>query len=324
MPRILCIGDCHFQRDNVEETSILYSKMNDYLSNNKFDFLVVMGDVLHNHAMVHTGSLNRAIDFLRMISSFSKTYVIVGNHDYINNTEFLSQNHWLNCLKSWKGLTVVDKPMMIEGFVFCPYVYDGRFIEALDKVEDWMSAHCIFSHVNIQGADMGNSIITENADVWEKDFPLLISGHIHKPQMLGENMYYTGSVLQVACNEDCDKSVMDVTIEGGKREIKRVSLELPCKKIINVKMSNIDEIKLPENTGNVTYILYIESSESFGDFVKTTIYKNLCKKLGKKNIKLKTIKKTMQKIHTGTFNDILKSKIKGDVGMEEFYKYLQE
>jgi hypothetical protein len=79
----------------------------------------------------------------------------VGNHDYINCSQFLTGNHWLNCVKHLPNLTVVDT--LVEerinnfNFVFLPFTPDGRFIEALDtgkttrhvRVE---TSDCIFGH----------------------------------------------------------------------------------------------------------------------------------------------------------------------------------
>ena len=35
--------------------------------------------------------------------------LLVGNHDYINNQQFLTNNHWMNAMKDWNNVTIIDK-----------------------------------------------------------------------------------------------------------------------------------------------------------------------------------------------------------------------
>ena len=54
----------------------------------------------------------------------------------INHDQFLTNNHWMNALKQWENVTIVDKVLHIEvdtkDLLFCPFVAPGRFIEALE------------------------------------------------------------------------------------------------------------------------------------------------------------------------------------------------
>ena len=48
------------------------------------------------------------------MSEISTTYILVGNHDLINNQQFLSTNHWMNALKDWPNIFIVDKPTTLS------------------------------------------------------------------------------------------------------------------------------------------------------------------------------------------------------------------
>ena len=51
------------------------------------------------------------------MSNITKTIVIVGNHDLINNQQFLTQNHWMNAMKDWENVRVIDDVEEIDNFI---------------------------------------------------------------------------------------------------------------------------------------------------------------------------------------------------------------
>ena len=106
--RILCIGDPHFKVENLVEVDEFVSKLIPLIEERKPDFIVVLGDLLHTHERLHTTALNKAYEFIDKLRNLSKTFVIVGNHDYIQNQQFLTSNHWMNGMKEWENVTVVD------------------------------------------------------------------------------------------------------------------------------------------------------------------------------------------------------------------------
>ena len=80
--------------------------------------------------------LNKAYHFVKTMSRIAKTIVIVGNHDLINNQQFLTQNHWMNAMKQWENVTVCDDVFIENNFLYAPYVPNGRFMEAISKCEN--------------------------------------------------------------------------------------------------------------------------------------------------------------------------------------------
>jgi DNA repair exonuclease SbcCD nuclease subunit len=291
----LCIGDPHFKLDNIDDTRQFISNLDKYLSaHEEIDYIVVMGDVLHTHEKLHTVALNIAVDFFKMLVSHERNiYCLVGNHDATSNTIFLTTNHWMNILKGWDYLTIVDYPIKVEiqnsFVVMCPYVPEGRFIEALDKVEDWKDASIIFGHQTINGAKMG-MIVAKDIDEWKDCYPILISGHIHDKQIIGDNVYYTGSSLQHSFGEGSDKSLTkfnfrkDIKIE----EFEEVYLEIKKKKIIYADVSELDEIQ-EKLKDEVEYKIVLSGNESeFKALKNSTLYKETIGLDNVKDIKFKT------------------------------------
>jgi DNA repair exonuclease SbcCD nuclease subunit len=255
MTRILFISDIHFKHSNVQETDIMIKKLKEI---NDYDFAVLAGDILDTHERVDVQLLNRAYHMIDVLLQNKKhVFICVGNHDMINNQQFLTTNHWMNGIKKWPNVTVVDvKPVMHhDGFIFLPYVYPGRLREVLDMQPDWKSAKCIFAHQEIRGCKMG-PFVSKDGDEWELDMPLIISGHIHERQRPQPNVFYPGSVITHAYgkqqSEDQGLSIFTFH-ENEPHEEERISLGLKSKKTIYV---NVDgDLKLEENSNSHTRIV---------------------------------------------------------------------
>ena len=297
MKNILCIGDPHFRVDNIEETQQFTSNLSKYLDENEIDMIIVMGDVLHTHEKIHTFALNAAFDFFKMLSSKNKpVYSLVGNHDATSNTIFLTNNHWMNVLKGWKNLTIIDYPLKVQVennfIVLCPYVPDGRFKEALNHIDDWKESICVFGHQLIDGAKMG-MIVAKDVENWNENYPMLVSGHIHDKQWIGKNVYYTGSSLQHGFGETGDKSLSLVKLpyeSDGKNNIlvEEIYLEIKKKKIIYADVSDLDEIKEKLNE-DIEYKIVLSGNENdFKALKNSSLYKDTLKLDNIKDIKFKT------------------------------------
>ena len=200
--KIITIGDPHFKINNIREIQDFTEKFFCYLESIiKPDLIVVLGDILHNHERVNIQVMNRAQEFIKKLSEISLTYIIVGNHDMANPSVFLTKDHWMNAMKDWDNIVIVDKPIIfnIKGYIFTfiPYVLPGLFSKALDQLDEeiWKNSSTIFCHQEFQGSKMG-AIVSETGDKWPSDYPFICSGHIHENQIIGENIYYPGSALQ--------------------------------------------------------------------------------------------------------------------------------
>ena len=87
---ILVIGDPHFTPENPVKFTRFIQETVRVLQETMPQFVVVLGDVLHTHEKLHTLALNMALKFIIEVSSICETFVLVGNHDMINNSQFLA------------------------------------------------------------------------------------------------------------------------------------------------------------------------------------------------------------------------------------------
>lgn len=139
---VLTIGDPHFKISNPIESEEMMSKLIILAEKMQPDLIVCLGDILDRHETIHVTPLSSATQFLYQLEQIAPLYVIIGNHDRPNNSDFLSGQHPFNALKMWKNTVVVDKVIKATfknyyEFIFVPYVYPGRFAEAIGTVSNW-------------------------------------------------------------------------------------------------------------------------------------------------------------------------------------------
>ena len=317
--KILTIGDPHFKKTNIPDCDLLIVRLKDLIIKESPEYIVILGDVLDTHETIDECPLNKAYELINMCREYAPTYILVGNHDYRNNSQFLTENHWMNGVKEWDNCVVVDKVVLLEiknenknqKFYLVPYVPEGRFIEALEtycSVEEWSTASSIFCHQEFLGCKMG-AFVSEKGDDWKQTSPFIISGHIHQQQQPQPNIYYTGSSLQNAFGES-ERNI--IAIFEWKNNIKtptirEIDLDLPRKKIIYMDMDKVDDYVIDKCKDNSKLKLTLTGhTEEFKTFKKTLKYQELVKnniKVVFKGVKEITTTKKSDKV---LFKDVLR------------------
>lgn len=293
--KILFIGDPHIKTDNHEEIDILMLELKKICESNQFNHIIIGGDLMHYHERIFTQALNKSLEFITFLSIFAPVHILVGNHDMINNQQFLTSNHWLNVFSHYKNVKIVEKPIVLMEkektgstftFLMCPYVYPGRFIEAIETVsKDWKTYNVIFAHQEFKGCKMG-AIVSKDGDEWNENFPQIISGHIHDNQTPQKNIYYPGSPLQHAFG-DTDKRVICIIDEKGV--ITNIDLDVPKKTIIKKTVSDISKVNIKDLHSHLK-IKLTATPEEFKAFKQTQQYKECIEKGVKIQLDVKPIK----------------------------------
>jgi len=235
---ILLVGDPHFKTDNVLETENFVSKTLKYVEENKnnIKFIVILGDILDTHEKIHIQPLCNAVNFITELSKLIFTFVLIGNHDRINNSDFLTESHPFTGLKRTPNLRIIDTTFKHKNFIFVPYVPNGKFMDALEKIDfnpEEKNTY-IFAHQEFKGCKMGG-IISETGDIWPEEYPLVISGHIHDFQIPQKNIIYTGTPYQQGYNDSAEKGLLLLKINENSYEYERINLEVIKKKIFNFR-----------------------------------------------------------------------------------------
>jgi DNA repair exonuclease SbcCD nuclease subunit len=293
---VLFIGDPHIQVSNAPEVNMFIERVTKLAQEKKPDIVVIAGDLLHTHERLHTLALNKAYELVNNMREVSKTYILVGNHDLINNQQFLTNNHWMNGMKNWDNVVIVDtvltETINEEKFLFVPYVPPGRFVEALNTLgEKWDDVACIFAHQEFSGCKMG-AIVSVEGDKWSLTNPCVISGHIHSRQFPQENIYYTGSAMQHAFGESEKNIIAYLTFnKTDKYQLDEINLDLPRKKIVYLDVDSISDYAPPETDDKIK-VTVSGGYEEFKALKKTKKYKKLVEKGVKITFKAKKIERT--------------------------------
>lgn len=267
----IAIGDPHFKASNVPEATVMVDRICQKIKDLDPTFVVCLGDILHTHEKIHVEPLCLATSFLLRMAQLKPTYLIIGNHDRPNNSDFLTNKHAFNGLKDHPNMYIIDTTKEYKigdyRFVFVPYVYPGRFMEALNKIENPLTeTKCIFAHQEFLGAKMG-AIESTVGDPWPIINPLVVSGHIHDYDDLQTNMIYTGTPMQHAFGDRDDKTIsLFEFIPIQKEEDKgwkqtRLELNLIKRKIVRMKCSELNNDWQPPKNCLVKLILYGSDAE---------------------------------------------------------------
>jgi len=265
--KCLTIGDPHFKVSNIEEMKEWSSRVINVAKEVKPDFIVNLGDTLDTHEKIHVVPLVDSIEFMRELSLIAPLFVVIGNHDRMNNSDFLSKYHPFSAMKYWNNTYIVDTPIeaVIGTFrmIFCPYVFPGRFMEALENIESYhISTACIFAHQELYGTHMV-AIKTEKGDKWPLNYPLVATGHIHDYSRPQTNIINVGCSKQHAFGDHTDKtlSIFNFTkdendqfipVEGIGYTEERVGLGMKMRKIIYLNVDDVLDYNPPTD-----YILKI-------------------------------------------------------------------
>lgn len=131
----LVIGDFHFKVSNVQDTDLMTIEIIKIAEEIKPDYIVCLGDTLDRHESIHVTPLENAIKILDALRKIAPLYILIGNHDRPNNSNFLTTEHPFTAVKHWENTYIADncieQTIKDRLFLFVPYVPPGRLHEAL-------------------------------------------------------------------------------------------------------------------------------------------------------------------------------------------------
>jgi hypothetical protein len=296
MLKILLIGDTHFKVDNALESDDFISKCLDYVDTEKenLDLVVLLGDILDTHEKINLLPFYRATNFIINLSKLVKTFVLIGNHDRLNNAVFLTDEHPFIGLKEHNpNLLIVDEVVEYLDMLFVPYVPKGKFMKALhtvypppdpknpdpDNEFNLGNYSVVFAHQEFIGAKMLD-YESQDGDYWSLDNPPVYSGHIHQYQRL-RNVIYVGTPFQTSFTDDDNKRLMLLTLDEDIQE-ERIELPLVKKRQITINVKDVSSYEIDED-----YItrLIIEGEDKA--IRKVILNKDIAQKLKHPNIRYK-------------------------------------
>ena len=303
--KLLLIGDPHFSENQATVIDKFIQEVYK-LDLANYEKIIILGDILDTHEKVNLRSLCKAIDFIKYLSKHSKTYVLIGNHDRINNSVYLTEEHPFTGLKGLKNIYIIDKPFSEDNYLYVPYVETGRFKEAiedynLEKIEK------IFAHQEFLG-----SIFNDRGDPIPET--ITYSGHIHNYRKI-KNLTYVGTPFQHSYYDNDDKFLLEIddNIE------KKIYLEIKKKRVVELKLSELLDYKVDKNYYTKLIIREDKKLLKNKTIGKILNDEHITYRLVKDNISLKhnIIKKDIK------FKNLLMENLKHDKNLLALYNKLE-
>jgi DNA repair exonuclease SbcCD nuclease subunit len=221
----IVISDLHFNIKNLELASsalrAAISKAEDLNVP-----LIIAGDLNDTKAIIRAEVANRLISIL--MSKRCKTYVLVGNHDLINEK---GSDHSLNFLRPFAIIVDYNLGLVLKDtqLILIPYLSNTQYLKTdlLSVPKDSI----LIMHQGFLGAAMGDYIQDKTSIDPElvKNFTV-ISGHYHRHQTIG-TVTYVGNPYTMSYGEanDGPKGFLILNSDGSytrellnlRRHIKR-------------------------------------------------------------------------------------------------------
>lgn len=268
----LLVGDLHIMDRTIVQFNEFSLFIFELIAERRPAKVVLLGDILHFHNKVDVNYLNVALGFIDRLRKECEVVLLAGNHDKINQEAFLQPNTWMNALKYWEKVQVVDFPVVVGEVLYCPHVPAGRFREALQKVS-LSGVKVIFCHQEFKGCLMNHFQSVNGDDLSEtEDFPLVISGHIHKKQRLGQRVFYPGTPYPTAHDES---GGIVVLFHLDSLRTEEISTRITQKETITLRVVDLrDDL---EASANIKYIIEGTRTE-LALFRKSKLHRRLSSK----------------------------------------------
>lgn len=241
--RILHTSDWHlgkrlFKLDRAQEHELFLNWLIDTIKSRNIDLLLIAGDIFDTPTPPHQ-SLETFYNFLHRLSVETKaeTLIIAGNHDSGLLLEAPSKILAPHRVKVWGKLSPkqTDHWMKIGNVDICAIPFfrsyellpqgEGDALEALKTYleKEKSGPQLLMLHhlagmyeaagseqvINLSGVDSIPSDIL-------KSFDYVALGHIHKPQKIASQSYYSGSPIPLRFSETLRKSVVIIEESDGK------------------------------------------------------------------------------------------------------------
>lgn len=247
MSKILCVGDIHLSHTRLNLCEQVLNWIAEVIRDLKPDGVVYLGDEFDTHAVIRAECLGIWTNHLNKTLKYCPTYWLLGNHAMYKPND--SKYNALIPFMGWKMryLNIVTSSTEIDGFGFVPYLCHGQTWE--DETKDFKS-DIVFTHNTFVGADFGFKLATEGVSQAEIAQSLVISGHIHKRQILtynesGCSVCYPGTPYSWS-GHDVDEKKGLMLFDSETRQFEFIESPFPMWRRLEVDLTSCNEILVPD------------------------------------------------------------------------------
>lgn len=229
---LLVFSDLHmynnFSRSYMLETGMtlwvqnqmkVVDQIKEYGISNKIHMMIFNGDLFEERSRIPQDLYNLTWDKFNELSKHFTIIMNTGNHDKTKITN--------NSLRPFSSIaTIATEPIDFTSedtiIRIIPY---GMVNDESLKVPDTKHNKILFTHEDINGLTYGHNDCKSQAPLKKelfKDWGLVVNGHIHTPQKMG-NIYNIGSCMKHEFGDESDRGFIHI----NNLNIKTIKTESP-------------------------------------------------------------------------------------------------
>ncbi len=189
----------------------------------KIDCIFLCGDIF-NQDFITLSQLERLNSLFKTVSD-TKIFIIFGNHDpYINDSKF-------------KYIKIPSNVFIFKEDKINSFNFEDYNIYGISYKDRMLNKNSYFDNLNLEYEKINilllhGDFINENSnymglslrDIKDLGFDYIALGHIHKPQILMENIIYPGSIEPLSFSETGNHGVVYGKIDNRELDIRFLPL----------------------------------------------------------------------------------------------------
>ena len=251
------ITDTHLKEDNIDLVKDIYRQFIAYLVNAGITQAVMIGDTFTSRSSQTLACLLAAKEIFDMFAeAHINLTVIPGNHDKV---DLNSCKSYLNVYSNPYLTVISDMGILKTGGLtlhLIPYFKEGeQYNQRLKQTNEFAKGFAksiLLTHIAINGVRNNDGSEVEDGVPAKmfNNFKLVLVGHYHDRQTIGDNIHYIGSSHQATFGEDVCKGFGivydDCTIEYEQTEFPKyikTYIEAGDSTAIAELLENIEEEK---------------------------------------------------------------------------------
>ena len=269
--RFIHIADMHFdtpftflgEKENLGdirrlEQREIFKKIINYIKEEKIPYLFVSGD-LYDHNYVKRTTIEYINNLFKIIPE-TKIFITPGNHDpylknsYYNNFEWNKNVYIFNSQIKCYEFEEVD----IYGFGFENFYCNNFRVDDI-KIKNKDKINILIVHGDVDASKNADVLYNPigKTELKNVGFDYVAMGHIHKRQVINENIVYPGSTISLGFDEQGEHGLLDVNLEKNNLQINFVKLD---ERIFEEREIDITNINTEEELIEFINNIYIEEN----------------------------------------------------------------
>lgn len=262
--KMLVVGDPHITHDSIDEGWSLVNYIIKVSKESNPDYIVIMGDLYHNHGVVHLSVQKFWQEAFDKIKGETNCHIIalVGNHD--KSGDISAPEH---ALMLHQGVDVIDKPTVLHNILFMPYTHKAEdFIKACrENPTAW-----VFAHQEFIGGVFDNGYSGSSANAVDPSLipqTMVVSGHIHTAQKFNKVWYVGSPRWRTIHDANVEKAIWCIDMDSSSLDYKAVKYptDLVCRPIVILKDTLENPISSNGIAPNATVTVDIHGTQVYID-----------------------------------------------------------